>query len=136
MFNIELLECKKKHAFKDHCSKDHTSTIKGKSPTATASERKTALEATRELIEENRALVELLAGRYYELNASELDKSPFIDPKTSLTNVGILGLYKAIIHYDPAKDDIYSTYIRQWIGKEIEYFLAKLKSYHIIDSDN
>ena len=32
-FNIELLEGKKKHAFKDHCSKDHTSTVKGKSPT-------------------------------------------------------------------------------------------------------
>ena len=33
-FNIKLLEGKKKHAFKDHCSKDHTSTVKGKSPTA------------------------------------------------------------------------------------------------------
>ena len=32
-FNIELLEGKKKHAFKDHCSKDHTSIVKGKSPT-------------------------------------------------------------------------------------------------------
>ena len=32
-FNFELLEGKKKHAFKDHCSKDHTSTVKGKSPT-------------------------------------------------------------------------------------------------------
>ena len=31
--NIELLEGKKKHAFKDHCSKDHSSTVKGKSPT-------------------------------------------------------------------------------------------------------
>ena len=29
-FNIELLEGKKKHAFKDHCSKDNTSTVKGK----------------------------------------------------------------------------------------------------------
>jgi len=32
-FNIDLLEGKKKHAFKDYCSKDHTSTFKGKSPT-------------------------------------------------------------------------------------------------------
>ena len=32
-FNIELLEGKKNHTFKDHCSKDHTSTVKGKSPT-------------------------------------------------------------------------------------------------------
>ena len=30
-FNIELLEGKKKYAFKDHCSKDNTSTVKGKS---------------------------------------------------------------------------------------------------------
>jgi len=34
IFNIELLEQKKKYAFKDRCSKDHTSTIKGKSRTA------------------------------------------------------------------------------------------------------
>jgi len=34
-FNIKLLEGKKKQAFKDHCSKDHTLTVKGKSPTAT-----------------------------------------------------------------------------------------------------
>ena len=33
-FNIELLEGKKKHAFKDHCSKDYTPTVKGKSPIA------------------------------------------------------------------------------------------------------
>jgi len=33
-FNIELLEGKKNHTFKDHCSKDHTSTVKGKSPTS------------------------------------------------------------------------------------------------------
>jgi len=33
-FNIELLEGKKKYAFKDHCSKDHTSPVKGKSATA------------------------------------------------------------------------------------------------------
>ena len=33
-FNIELLEGKKKRAFKDHYSKDHTSTVKGKSPIA------------------------------------------------------------------------------------------------------
>ena len=32
-FNIELIEGKKKHAFKDQCTKDHTSTVKGKSPT-------------------------------------------------------------------------------------------------------
>ena len=32
-FNIELLEGKKKYAFKDHCSKDNTSTVKGKSTT-------------------------------------------------------------------------------------------------------
>lgn len=32
-FSIELLEGKKKHALKDHCSKDHISTVKGKSPT-------------------------------------------------------------------------------------------------------
>ena len=32
-FNIELLECKKKHAFKDNYSKDHTSTINDKSHT-------------------------------------------------------------------------------------------------------
>ena len=32
-FKIELLEGKKKHAFKDHYNKDHTSTIKGKYPT-------------------------------------------------------------------------------------------------------
>jgi len=32
-FNIKLLEGKKKHAFKDHYSKDHTSIVKGKSPT-------------------------------------------------------------------------------------------------------
>jgi len=32
-FNIELLEGKKKHAFKDHCNKDHTSKVNGKSPT-------------------------------------------------------------------------------------------------------
>ena len=31
-FNIELLEGKKNHAFKDHCSKDHTSTVTGRSP--------------------------------------------------------------------------------------------------------
>ena len=30
-FNIELLEGKKKYAFKDHCSKDKTSTVKGNS---------------------------------------------------------------------------------------------------------
>ena len=29
-FNIEVLEGKKKYAFKDHCSKENTSTIKGK----------------------------------------------------------------------------------------------------------
>jgi len=29
IFNIELLEGKKKHVFKDHYSKDHTSTVKG-----------------------------------------------------------------------------------------------------------
>ena len=29
-FNIELLEGKKKYAFKDHCSKDNISTVKGK----------------------------------------------------------------------------------------------------------
>jgi len=33
-FNIELLEGKKSHAFKDHCSKDHTSTVRSRSPTA------------------------------------------------------------------------------------------------------
>lgn len=33
IFNIELLKGKKKHAFKDHYSKEHTSTVKGKSPT-------------------------------------------------------------------------------------------------------
>ena len=32
-FNIELLEDEKKYAFKDHCSKDNTSTVKGKSAT-------------------------------------------------------------------------------------------------------
>ena len=32
-FNINLLEGKKKYAFKDHCSKDNTSTVKGKSAT-------------------------------------------------------------------------------------------------------
>ena len=32
-FNIELIEGKKKYAFKDHCNKDNTSTVKGKSPT-------------------------------------------------------------------------------------------------------
>ena len=32
-FNIELLEGKKKYAFKDHCCKDNTSTVKGKSTT-------------------------------------------------------------------------------------------------------
>ena len=31
--NIGLLEGKKKYAFKDHCSKDNTSTVKGKSTT-------------------------------------------------------------------------------------------------------
>ena len=30
-FNIKLPEGKKKYAFKDHCTKDHTSTVKGKS---------------------------------------------------------------------------------------------------------
>ena len=34
IFKIELLEGKKKHAFKDHYSKDHTSTVEGKSPIA------------------------------------------------------------------------------------------------------
>jgi len=33
IFNIELLEGKKKHAFKDHCSKDYISIFKGKYPT-------------------------------------------------------------------------------------------------------
>ena len=32
-FNIELLEGKKRYAVKDHCNKDHTSTVKGKSTT-------------------------------------------------------------------------------------------------------
>ena len=32
-FNIKLIEYKKKNAFKDHCSKDHTSAVKGMSPT-------------------------------------------------------------------------------------------------------
>ena len=32
-FNIELLEGKKKYAFKDHCTKDNTSIVKGKSAT-------------------------------------------------------------------------------------------------------
>lgn len=32
--NIKLLEGKKNHAFKDHCSKDHTSIVKGKSSIA------------------------------------------------------------------------------------------------------
>ena len=32
-FNIELLEGKKKYAFKDHYSKDNTSTVKGNSAT-------------------------------------------------------------------------------------------------------
>ena len=32
-FNIDLLEGKKKYAFKDHCSKDNTSTVKVKSTT-------------------------------------------------------------------------------------------------------
>ena len=32
-FNIMILECKKKYAFKDHCSKANTSTVKGKSAT-------------------------------------------------------------------------------------------------------
>lgn len=32
-FNIKLLEGKKMHAFKYHYSKDHTSIVKGKSPT-------------------------------------------------------------------------------------------------------
>jgi len=30
IINIKLLEGKKKYAFKDHCSKCHTSTVKGK----------------------------------------------------------------------------------------------------------
>ena len=33
LFNIDLLEGKKKYAFKDHCNKDNTSTIKGNSAT-------------------------------------------------------------------------------------------------------
>jgi len=32
-FNIKLLEGKTKYAFKDHWSKDHKSTVKGKSAT-------------------------------------------------------------------------------------------------------
>ena len=32
-FDIDLLEGKKKYAFKDHCNKENTSTFKGKSAT-------------------------------------------------------------------------------------------------------